>query len=588
MGMMALTQSLPPSNNDATTPTGANATGTIDRNIFTELERQGVKAAPKSTDAEFLRRVSLDLVGRIPAREKTLAFLSDTASDKRPRLVEELLASPEFTDRWTMYFGDLFKNTARNQNINRAEQGRNAFYAWIKEAIAAKRPYDQIARDVISATGDNSFDDGATNFLIGYRVTGGPVQDVYDQQAAAIAETFLGMAHMNCILCHSGRGRLDTLSVWGKAATRYQAWEFASFVSKTNLRTVRIPATLNQNYYSLTDDGRLDYTLNTTTGNRPARQPLGDGNRYVAPRYPFTGKKPSSGEPYRAALARELTADPQFARAAVNYIWAELFSRGLVEPVNQFDPARLDPDNPPVAPWTLQPSNARLLNEVAADFAQSKFDLRALMRQIVNSEAYQLSARYNGDWNPAWEPLFARKLARRLSGEEIHDAVVTASGIAPVYRINEYSGSDYQTRTTRNVNFAMQLPEPSGMPDGFNGAVSQFLDSFYRGNRDDQDRLREGSVPQALNLMNDTFVMTRIRSSGTGASASLLNRALATADNNQIVEMLYLSVLSRYPTDVERSTATTELTSAGLGNRPRKAEDLLWSLFNKVDFIFNY
>src|SRR5205085_2437184 len=139
----------------------------------------------------------------------------------------------------------------------------------------------------------------------------------------------------------------------------------------------------NPYYWSLTNrPATADYPLNTTIGNRPARQPT-NGDRNVKPVYPFSNRGPKAGEDYRVALAREVTSDFQFSRAAVNYIWKEFFTRGIVEPANQFDLARLDPDNPPPDPWTLQPSNARLLNALAEQFAANNYDVKWLMRQIV-------------------------------------------------------------------------------------------------------------------------------------------------------------------------------------------------------------
>ncbi len=563
----------------------ATSSHLIDRHIFAELDRQRVTPAPRTTDAEFIRRVTLDLTGRIPTVERLTRFLNDPAADKRTRLIEELIASPEWVDKWTMYYGDLFKNTARNSQISRGEQGRNQFYEWIRESVRTNKRYDVMARELISATGDNNWTDGDINFLIGSRVTGGPAQDIYDQQAVSVAETFLGLGHLNCILCHDGRGHLNELSLWGSRAKRSEAWELAAFFARSTVRT-RATSTPGTVYYALLDDGRADYTLNTTTGNRPAREPLPSG-RTVAPRYIFSNQRPASGEPYRAALARSLTADRQFARAAVNYLWAEFFGRGLVEPLNQFDPARLDPDNPPEAPWTLQASHPRLLNELAQAFIESGYNIRTLMRLMTTSEAYQLSSRYAGNWNPAWEPLFARKLVRRLWAEELHDAIALSSGVLPVYRINTFSGPQMLDRSTRNVSLAMQFPDTVGLPDG-QGVVAQFLDSFFRPNREDQERLRDGSVLQALNLMNDSFVNNRIRPVTTNGADSLLRTALMMPDNQRLVETLYLTVLSRYPTDAEMRAALATFTSNVANLRQAKAEDLLWSLYNKVDFIFNY
>ena len=193
-------------------------------------------------------------------------------------------------------------------------------------------------------------------------VGGGPAQDIFDSQAANMADQFLGLAHVNCLLCHNGRGHLDSLSLWGSQTTRAQAWGLAAFMSHTWTRSIATPPDPNNpnaryNYYSL-DKYTTDYNLNTTTGNRPARQPIGTV-KTITPAYLFDGQAPAKGEDYRVALAQCVTGDFQFARATVNYMWAAFFGRGIVDPPDQFDPARLDPDNPPPAPWTLQPSNAR-------------------------------------------------------------------------------------------------------------------------------------------------------------------------------------------------------------------------------------
>lgn len=559
----------------AAPPARAIALGLIDRHLFEAMERAGVRPARRTGDFEFIRRVTLDLTGRVPAPERLLAFVEDSNPDKRARLVEELLASPAWIDKWTMFFGDLLRNTARSAQVTRFPEGRNAFHAWIRSSLAANKPYDQMVRELIATTGTNSFEQGEVNWLAGGIVMGSPRtgQDIFDQQATNLAETFLGISHMDCLLCHDGRRRLDSLSLWGSRFTRRQAWELASFFSRTSVRAVAssIP---NRQYYTIEDNVRfrVDYPLNSQGGNRPPREPIGSLAN-IAPKYPFSGRGPQPGENYRVALARELTADPQFARAIVNSIWKEFFVVALVEPPDQFDPARLDPSHPPPAPWPLQPSHPELLNELAAEFAAGGFDLKALMRRIVNSEAYQLCSRYEGEWNPRWERLYARKLVRRLWAEEIHDAVAQTSGLIPVYRFSDMDA----------VNWAMQFPEPAGFPAA-RGATTLFLDSFLRGNRDDQRRRSDGSVAQALNLMNNTYVVSRARISGTSQNGSLAARVLGYADP-QLVDALFLTILSRYPAEEEKRVALQALAS---GDRRARVEDLQWALYNKVDFIFNY
>ena len=219
----------------------------------------------------------------------------------------------------------------------------------------------------------------------------------------------------------------------------------------------------------------------------------------------------------------------------------------------------------------MQPSNARLLNALAQEFVDGGFDLKMLMRRIVNSESYQLSSRYEGEWRPEWETLYARKLVRRLWAEEIHDAVAQTSGILPVYRIGAFA-----------TNWAMQFPETLNMPG--RNATSALLDSFTRGDRDQTERRSDGSPLQALNLMNHEFVVSRCRIVNSGGVTSLAAKFLDFQDSS-LVEALFLTILSRYPTSEEKAAAISTLQS---GSRRQAVENLQWALYNKVDFIFNY
>ena len=557
--------------------------GSIDAYLYADMQARGVPPAELTSDWEFIRRVTLDLTGRIPTSSRVLSFVADTGADKRAKLVDELLASPEWVDKWTLYFGDLYQNTVQRRStaLNRFPQGRNAFYKWIRDSLVENKPYDRIATEMITATGDNSFTQGELNWILNGYITGGPQQDTVDSMASNVSEVFLGISHMNCLLCHNGRGHLDQLSLWGSYTTRYQAWDFASFLSRTSFRRVNYdPNNRNNYYWSVLDNVNHDYQLGTTNGNRPARTitaPCVAGRTcYVPPIYIFTNARPNPGENYRTALSRMITSDPQFSRAIVNYLWAQFFGRGIVDPPNQFDPDRLDPDRPPDAPWSLQPSNARLLNALAQRFAENKFDLKNLMREITNSNAYQLSSEYKGEWNVAWEPLFARKFVRRLWGEEIHDAVVQSSGVLPTYNIRGFSDQGFPT-----LSFALQLPDTVNVPGG---AATTFLDHFMRGNRDDQLRRGDGSILQALSLMNDSFMMSRINA--TGAQANQLLAQNLSKSNSELTRALYLGVLSRYPNDAELAAA--EGAIAGATSRAAGASSLLWSLYNSVGFIFNY
>ncbi len=553
--------------------------GTIDRHIYGTLQARGVAAAPRTDDYEFIRRVTLDLTGRVPVPERVTSFIADTRANKRELLVDELLAKPEWVDKWTMFYGDLFKNNSVNTNIRRDGDGVAAFYKWIGDALRTGKPYSTMATELITARGTNSYEQGELNFLPGSFQPMVPLQDTYDQAAVDVVRTFMGLGHLNCILCHNGRGHLDTLSLWGKNTVRTQGWGMASFFSRTTMSRTAVNSTVAVPYYwgiATNPAIRNDYTLNTTTGNRPARNPIGTQTT-VAPTYLFTGAKPAAGEDYRTVFAREVVADPLFSKAAVNYVWEHFFGLALVTPTDGIDPERLDPDKPPTDDgWTLQPTNAALLRDLAADFVAAKYDVKKLMRQMVLSDAYQMSSRYPGTWDPNWEPLYARHFVRRLWGEEVHDALVQTSGLTPSYDLNRtYPG------LSRTEAWAMRNPEPLSTPDR-GGAVSRFLDAFLRGNRDDEERKTEGSISQALAMMNDSLVLTRIR--GTGNANLLLQKNLSKTDE-ELVSTLFLTVLSRVPTETEKTAALAQLKA---GARTAQAEDLLWSLYNKVDFLFSY
>ena len=195
----------------------------IDDYIQQDLKANNVTPADKTDDYTFIRRVTLDLTGRIPTADRVTLFISDSSQDKRAKLIEELLATPQWVDKWTMYFGDLLQNNANNvAGTSRRAEGRNAFYKYIHDSIAANKPYNQMAAEIIAAQGTNNFDqaNGQINWVIGGVVGGGPTQDIFDQQTTNLAEQFLGMTHVNCLLCHNGRGHLDSINLWASQTTR--------------------------------------------------------------------------------------------------------------------------------------------------------------------------------------------------------------------------------------------------------------------------------------------------------------------------------------------------------------------------------
>jgi hypothetical protein len=586
LGTRAVTMSLglPPGGTRTFGKGGTNnASNLIDVFIWKSFAANGVTPAAATNDYEFIRRVYLDLTGRIPSADAVNAFVGDSNPTKRAALIDQLIGSPQWVDKWTMFYGDLFKNASNwpSTGTSLAVQGRDAFNAWIRTSLQNGTPYNQMAAALIGSVGNNNFAQGELNWIINGRVTGTniPQQDTTDQMTANIADAFLGMAHMNCLLCHNGRGHLDTLSLWGANTTRMEAWGMSAFLSHTTMQTALSDPSNNNSprlWWAVDNNTtKNDYMLNTTTGNRPPRQPVGS-IKMMSPAYVFTGETPKSGEGYRQAFARMVTNDMQFARAAVNYAWAHFFGMGIVDPPDQFDPARLDPNNPPPSPWTLQASNPDLLNALAEDFVANNYDVKHLMRLIANSNAYQLESQYDpATWNPNWQPLFARHLVRRLWGEEVMDAVDLSSNIPTNITVNIGGVNTI-------VNWAMQYPEPAA--EG-----STFLRAFLPGNRDDQPRRPDGAIQQALVVMNDNLVMSKLNTTPSSQTTpSLLSKALAQADTKGLVSTLYINILSRYPTDAETNAGLALIGSATGNTKTQKVQELMWTLYNKVDFLFNY
>ncbi|MGH9849148.1 MAG: DUF1549 domain-containing protein, partial [Blastocatellia bacterium] len=333
----------------------------IDNILFDRMARDAIASAPLSTDEEFIRRVSLDLTGRIPSAEDVTKFVGDQDPNKRDLLVDNLINSPEFVDKWTMFFGDLFRNTQAATNINLFFGGREAYYDYIKNAVAENKNYAIVAREMIDHSGD-SFINGETNFIVLGNVPMGPIQDTYDGLAVRVATTFLGLSSMDCLLCHDGAGHLDAVNLWGAKTTRADAWGMAAFFARTNRATQNVAT--NYNKYIITERTTGEYQLNTNSGNRQARTPI-NGRNFVEPKYPFGGGGLAAGENRRQSLSRLVADDKQFSRASVNYLWEELMVEALVSPSNTFDPARLDPNTQMPDGWALQPANAELLDALA-------------------------------------------------------------------------------------------------------------------------------------------------------------------------------------------------------------------------------
>lgn len=548
----------------------------IDRYIFGKMEQDRVPHAGLSSDTEFLRRVTLDLTGRLPQVEDIRKFVKDTDPDKRNKVIDSLVATPvrglrdqlttPFLDHWCYWFGDLFRN-----NDGHLNRGREIFYDYIYSALEENLPYDQLVREMLTATSRSNWTDGAVNYLARDYIneTDDSIinnEDTYDTWAISSYRVFLGV-NMECVSCHGGASHLEKINLWLSKRKREDLWNQAAFFAQSRLW--RPYGDYSQ--FALTEDGK-GYDLTRKSVLRPARY-----SAQVTPIFLLTGETPRPGENPRAAYARMLTASPQFARATVNLIWAELMGVGIVDPPFSFDLDRQDPRNPPPAPWSIQPTHPELLEALGKDFSNHHYDLRYLITLITKSSAYQLSSRFDGEWKEPYGRYFARHYVRRMSAPEVWDAIAQSTGAYFEIPIR---------RSARKVKYMGQMLDPEDLSQPEVKPLADFAANFGLNNRfnaGDDSGGRKGSILQASILLNNPLILDRVRAQKGNRLYELLN-AEPPLSNAEIVEELFLATLSRVPTPAEKDASVGLLREY----RMQGAEDLLWTLLNKPEFIADH
>ncbi len=538
----------------------------IDQKLFSAMEQNKIPHAPVSNDYEFCRRVYLDLIGRIPTPEQLKNFVSSNDVNKRDKLIDELLASPAWVDQWSYFYADLFRacgNRFGNPTLKH-------FDAWIRESFKKEKPYDKFVSEMLTANAPNSNwmpDAAASGFLTRWHITGATMyddnyEDTADEIIVNTSRIFLGINYQ-CISCHNGKGFLEKVSLDLVSRKRKEFWAMAAFFGKMRMRVVPY-----QDRYTLTEDGD---GYNTKGWSQVRLQREGGD---IQPTFILSGEKADSTKPLRPQFARMLTTNPQFARATVNLIWKQFFGLGIVDPIDSFDMARLDPKATLPSPWTCQPTDADLLDSLAADFVKNKFSLKNLMRTIARSSAYQLSARFDGEWKENYTPYFARHYVRQLTAEQLHDAISQATNVFGNYPHKDWT---YDT-PLKPVKYWTETSGPEGVGTA---DAKTFLRTFGQSNREQFDRQPGGSILQAMSLMNSAFVNKRVLAEGDSLTAQLVKSSKNSAE---IVDELYLATLSRNPLAQEKQLAISWIEK----DRKQGTEDLHWSLLNKLDFVFNY
>jgi hypothetical protein len=491
----------------------------IDHLALDRLKALGILPSQVCTDAEFLRRVSLDTIGVLPTPDQAEAFLRNRNPGKRENLIDSLLQDPRYADFWAGKWADLLRP-------NPFRAGVKSVYIldqWLRDSFRANQPYDAFVREILLAQGSTHRD--------------GPVVIYRDRREPAdittlVSQLFLGI-RLECARCHHHPNEK-----WSQD----DFYQLAAFFGPLKHKGQGISAPIS---------GETEYIW-FAPGAGEVRHPVsGDVMR---PRALDTEAPATSDADPREALAVWMTnpTNPFFARAAVNRVWGELMGRGLVHPVDDFRVS-----NPP--------TNEPLLDALARDFVAHRYDYKHLIGTILRSRVYQLSSMPN-ETNVADTRNFSRRYRRRPAAEVLFDAVSQVTGVPEALP---------------------GLPPGSRAVQAWNHRLdSEFLDAFARPNPSADppcERDRDGSIVQALHLMNSTRLTTKI-ADPTGRAARL---AQSPRQARQIVNELYLAVYCRYPKDDEANVALATFAAPG-ATRQSATEDLMWALLNSAEFVLNH
>ncbi|MCX7401016.1 MAG: DUF1549 domain-containing protein [Planctomycetales bacterium] len=555
----------------------------IDEHVFNKLAALRIPPSPAADDDVFVRRVFLDTIGTLPTPTEVQAFLNDQNPGKRKALIDKLLERPEFADYWTLILCDLLQNRKERDHDVRGSKGVRAMQAWVREQVETNRPWDEIARDVITASGDS-----VSQPQIGYYVVSiGEYRQVEDSEVvSSVAQSFLG-TRIGCAKCHN-----HPLERY----TQDDYYHFAAYFGRMNFQrqeshkgaTALIVATEEEarvqkqitekesRLKAMTEDQanrqgaeleslqkqiaevnqqlenerrqfaelttRIPRVRQPRTNQQLAAQPLDRSETKIAP-----------GQDPRELLAQWMT-DPgneNFSGSMVNRLWRHFFAVGLVEPV---DDLRIS--NPP--------SNRELWTALNQEFVSHKYDLRHIMRLILNSRTYQLSsATLKG--NAAESGFYSHYYVRRLPAEVFLDAI-SQSTLIP----DSFPGYPVGMR-------AIQLPDST--------VASPFLSMFGRSERVTAcacERSGDVTLPQLLHLQCGDGLAQKF-DDPVGRLKQIMN---SFPDDKSAIEQIYLATLSRSPTTEEQAS----ITAAFEGNEQREEafRDLFWALLNTKEFAFNH
>jgi len=497
-------------------------TNYVDKHTFAKLKQMSIAPSDVCTDFEFVRRAYLDCIGRMPSVDESKAFLADKDTKKRDKLIDKLVDTSEFADFWALKWADVLRSSRKTIQT----KGSYGFQAWLRGHFQKNTPWDKVVQELITANG-NSYSNPPANY---YRIAKDP-----QSLAETTAQLFLGV-RMQCAKCHN-----HPFERWSQDDYYGMAAWFARVKTKPEMVMGTAPAK---------NAGNAEVIYASRDGE--VQQPR--SGKTMKPRYIGTGDadvKPN--EDRRGVLAVWLTSGDNafFSKSVVNRVWFHLMGKGIVDPVDDFRES-----NPSC--------NDELLDAMAKDFAASKFDMKNLVRTIMKSRTYQLSAQPN-DSNKEDNKYFSHAVTKLLTAEQLLDAICDFTAMP-----EKFAGLPMGTRAT-------QLPD---------GEVNHpFLKAFGQPARElacECERESDGNLAQALQLINGPTVNEKVRNPNNRLGKLIA----AKASDEEILTELFTAALARAPFDDEKKIS---LAHVAKGMDKRKAwEDVVWALINTREFLFRH
>jgi len=506
----------------------------VDEEVFSKLRRFNITPSPLSSDGEYLRRVCLDLTGRMPPPERVREFLADKSPDKRARVVEALLESPEYVDYWTFRLADLFRVSMFPVGIN--PKWTQAYYEWIRDAIERDRPYDEVARERIAAQGYG----GASRHYLPYLVIP-PAENMMAEEM----RVFLGR-RFDCAQCHD-----HPYEEW----TQDQFWGLAAFFGPM----FKLGGGTSSVIFEFPGGKEIAADVPTPKEIRVVHPRT---KAVMQPAFLDGRTRPfAESELPRRDLAEWMTSHEFFAEATANRLWSNFFGRGLVDPVDDFRST-----NPPTHP--------ELLKKLAADFVAAGYQLKPLMRRIVASRTYQLSSEPNKT-NAADRINYSHALPRSLDAEILFDAISDVTGVDQRFTVGTNRGI-WKGGVTAKGTRAVELKEGDLYP-------SAFFDAYGRPNRFSiPERDASPKLAQALHMLAGTTYNEKLWKPG----ARVYDLFQTGATDKKIIEELYLAAFARTPTSSEQRAIRAQI--AATPTREQALRDLQWAILSSRQFAENH